>query len=211
MRMRTAKSCRPLSRHSRLFLAVVLTASACDDSTGPVGGTGVMFDAGGQPFAAVGDLMIDIEGRIVENADWAVAADPDSVAGVTIVAFQQSETAGEGSLFVLQLQPAHSGAFTPCGPDEACRGRLFRGWRNDGTGYDEWFEIISGTVNVEHLGGIRISGTFNVTLRSAGGVGDVAFTIDGGLFDVPIDDRAGGVLCGVPPITACISEPIEGS
>jgi len=186
-------------------LAITAAAAACDDSTGPApGGAGVAFDLDGDSFAAVGDLVISIEGRPAPDADWAVAADPDSVGGVAVTAFRVSETEGEGDLFVLQLQPAHTGAFSPCGPDEACRGRLFRGWRTDLTGTDEWYEITSGTVDVEALGPRRVRGTFRFELRSEGGSGDAVLSIEDGVFDVPIDDRVGGIICGLPPSSGCL-------
>lgn len=186
-------------------VALTLAAAACDDSTGPGSdGTGVAFDFGSEAFAAVGDLVVDVEGRPLPDASWAVAADPDSVGGVVVTAFRVSETEGVGDLFVLQLQPAHTGAFAPCGPNEACRGRLFRGWRTDLTGYDEWYEITSGTVDVEALGPIRVRGTFRFDLRNDGGSGDAMLSIEGGLFDVPIDDRVGGIICGLPPSIGCL-------
>jgi hypothetical protein len=190
-----------------MLAAVAATAAvaACDDSTGPASGdAGVAFDLDGVSFAALGDLVIDIEGRPAPDADWAVAADPDSVGGVVVTAFRVSETAGVGDLFVLQLQPADTGTFSPCGPNEACRGRLFRGWRTDLTGYDEWYEITSGTVDVEALGPRRVRGTFRFELRSEGGSGSAVLSIEDGSFDVPIDDRVGGIVCGLPPSTACL-------
>jgi len=186
-------------------LAVIAAAAACDDSTGPAsGGTGVTFDLDSEPFAAIGNFVVDVEGRPVPDASWAVAADPDSVGGVVVTAFRVSETVGVGDLFVLQLQPAHTGTFSPCGPNEACRGRLFRGWRTDLTGYDDWYEIASGTVDVEALGPIRVRGTFRFDLRSEGGSGDAVLSIEDGSFDVPIDDRVGGVICGLPPSNGCL-------
>lgn len=185
-------------------LALTFAVAACDDSTGPgSSGTGVAFGLGSESFAAVGDLVIDVEGRPPADDDWAVAADPDSVGGVIVMAFRVSEAAGEGDLFVLQLQPAHTGAYMPCGPNEPCRGRLFRGWRTDLSGFDEWFEITSGTVDVEALGPTRVRGTFSFDVRSDGGSGDIVLSIDGGMFDVPIDDRAGGFVCGLPPSNGC--------
>jgi hypothetical protein len=149
-------------------------------------------------------VVVDVEGRPLSDADWAVAADPDSVGGVLVTAFRVSETEGVGDLFLLQLQPARSGSFAPCGPNEACRGRLFRGWRTDLSGYDDWYEITSGTVDVEALGPSRVRGTFRFDLRDDGGSGNAVLAIEGGMFDVPIDDRVGGIICGLPPFSGCL-------
>lgn len=186
-------------------LALTLAAAACDDSTGPGSdGTGVAFDLGSEAFAAVGGLVVDVEGRPLPDADWAVAAEPDSVGGIVVTAFRVSATEGVGDLFVLQLQPARTGIFAPCGPNDACRGRLFRGWRTDLTGYDDWYEITSGAVDVEALGPVRVRGTFRFDLRSEGGSGDVMLSIEDGAFEVPIDDRVGGIICGLPPSVGCL-------
>ena len=203
------KTKNPLTSWLRAFspagLALILTATTCDDSTGPgSGGSGVAFEFGSESFAAIGALAIDIEGHPQPDDDWAVAADPDSVGGVVVMAFRVSETEGTGDLFVLQLQPAHTGTFAPCGPNEPCRGRLFRRWRTDLTGFDDWFEITSGTVDVEALGPTRVRGTLSSDLRSDGGSGNVVLSIDDGTFDVPIDDRAGGFVCGLPPSNGCL-------
>jgi hypothetical protein len=185
-------------------LAFVLVAAACGGSTGPgPGGGGVTFDLGSESFAAAGDVVFDIEGRPDPGRDWAVAADPDSVGGVVVTAFRASSTEGVGDLFVLQLQPAHTGAFSPCGPDEPCRGRLFRGWNVNLSTYDGWFEITSGTVDVQTLSDTRVRGTFTFTVRSDGGSGDQAVAIQHGVFDVPVDGRLGGYVCGLPPSSGC--------
>lgn len=199
----------PLARrrgYALAGLALVLAAAACEDSTGPAAdGSGVAFGLDGEPFAVSGDLVVDIEGHPLPDADWAVAAAPDSVSGVVVTAFRASATDGAGDLFVLQLQPAHTGTFSPCGPNEPCRGRLFRGWRTDLTGYDDWFEVTSGTVEVVALGPTRVRGTFSFGLRSDGGSGDAVLSIENGAFEVPIDDRVGGIVCGLPPSSGCPS------
>ncbi|HKK28415.1 MAG TPA: hypothetical protein VKB18_10060 [Gemmatimonadota bacterium] len=199
----------PLARSSHSYaavcLALVLAAAACGGSTGPgSGGAVVTFDLGTESFAAAGDIAFGIEGRPVPDEDWAVAADPDSVGGIVVTAFRASETFGQGDLFVLQVQPAHTGTFAPCGPDEPCRGRLFRGWSPDTNDYDSWFEITSGTVDVEALTRTRIRGTFTFTVRSDGGSGADSLAITDGAFDVPVDGRVGGFVCGLPPSNGCL-------
>jgi len=197
-----AGSSRP---YAAACLGFALAAAACGGSTGPGStGTGVTFDLGNESFAAAGDLVFGIEGRPGPDEEWAVAADPDSVGGIVVTAFRPSGTFGEGDLFVLQLQPAHTGTFAPCGPDEPCRGRLFRGWSPDTNAYGSWFEVTSGTVDVQTLTSSRIRGTFSFTLRSDGGSGDVTLTIGNGTFDVAVDERAGGFVCGLPSSDACL-------
>lgn len=186
-------------------LAFVLAAAACGGSTGPALGTGgVTFALGSESFSASGPVVFGIEGRPVPDAAWAVAADPDSVGGVVVTAFRPSQTEGKGDLFLLQLQPARAGTFAPCGPDEPCRGRLFRGWDVNTSAYDSWLEITSGTVEIRTLSASRIRGTFGFTVRDEGGSGPNASTIEGGAFDVPVDGRVGGFVCGLPPSDGCV-------
>lgn len=185
-------------------LAVLL--AACGDASGPGPGSSdgvVVFDLGdGGGFSASGDLELD-QG-IPIFGDWAVAADPDSLGGLVITAFQASDTAGRGDLFVLQLHPAREGAFTPCGSDQDCHGRLFLDWRLDFAGYGDWFEIVSGSVEVEELTGSRVRGSFSFTLRDDGGAGSTVLAIEAGSFDVPVDERVGGLLCSIPPSAGCL-------
>lgn len=195
-------------------LGVLAVVTACGDSTGPgIRGSGVTFDLGTESFTAAGDIVFSIEGRPTGD-EWAVAADPDSVGGIAVTAFRASATEGRGDLFVLQLQPARTpllrpletGTYTPCGPDEACRGRLFRGWRTEVTGWDDWFEVTSGTVDLQALSPTRIRGTFRFTVRSEGGSGPVTLAVENGVFDVPIDGRVGGFVCGLPPSDGCLQQ-----
>lgn len=185
------------------LLAMIPTA-ACNDPVGstPIEGqVGFTFGNGSGRFAAAGDLVLN-QG-IPDFDQWAVAADPDSVGGIAITAFQPSATQGEGDLFVLQLRPARTGGFEPCEPNASCHGRLFRGWKIDFTGFSEWYEIVSGSVTVDQLSPTRIRGTFQFTLWSNGGQGTDTLTVDSGTFDVPITDAAGRLLCSVPPSAAC--------
>ena len=189
-----------------IALAAILALTSCDDDpTGPEsddGEVGFAIDGDTDGFSATGDLVFDVEGRPI--LDWAVAADPDSVGGIAVTAFQ---TTGEGSgdLFVLQLRPVRTGQFSPCGPDEECHGRLLRGWHTDYSGFDEWFEIVSGSAQIDEIGS-RIRGTFAFTLRNEGGEGPETLVIESGVLDVPIDEGADGLLCSVPSVVGCFTE-----
>lgn len=191
-----------------LTALTVLAAASCgdSDSTGPGSGGGEvrfgMGDVRGE-FSAAGDLVLD--GGRLDGSDWAVAADPDSVGGIVVTAFDGISIEGTGDLFILQLQPARVGAFPTCGPNEACRGRLFMGLRTDLTVYDDWLEITAGSVEVEELTSKRVRGTFTLTFTNGGGAGSTDLYAFGGRFDVPFDDRAGGIVCGLPPSVGCLS------
>jgi len=199
------------SRSHRLAVAFIallamIPTAACNDPVGstPIEGrVGFTFGGGTGQFSAAGDLVLD---QGIPNFDeWAVAADPDSVGGIVITAFQPSTTQGEGDLFILQLRPARTGGFAPCAPNAQCHGRLFRGWKIDLTGFAEWFEIVSGSVDVDQLSESRIRGSFQFTLRDNGGQGTNILTIENGSFDVPVSDAAGQLLCSVPPVAGCTS------
>ena len=189
-----------------ITLLVMIPTAGCNDPVGSVpveGEVSFTFGGGSGRFAAAGDLVLN-QG-IPDFDQWAVAADPDSVGGIAIMAFQPSATQGEGDLFVLQLTPARTGGFEPCEPNAPCHGRLFRGWKTDFTGFSEWYEIVSGSVDVDQLSPTRIGGSFQFILRDNGGQGTSSLTIENGSFDVPISDRAGRLLCGVPPSAACMT------
>lgn len=187
-------------------LALLLPAVSCSSPTGsgPSGGQ-VRFSLGDDrgDYAASGDLVL--EGGRPDAGDWAVGADPDSVGGITVTAFDASDTGQMGDLFILQLHPSRTGVFEPCGPDAACRGRLFVGWKTDFTGFTEWFEVTAGTVAVEELNETHVSGTFTLTARNEGGSGDMELDVFSGTFDVPFDRDVGGYLCGVPPLEGCVN------
>ena len=200
----------PVSSARRLVPALLLilatfSVTACDDTTEPEPtDDGLSFMIGDAEFSASGDLELD--GGQLPSEDWAVAADPDSIGGIVVMAFRATvDEPGSGTLFVLQLRPARDGTFTPCSPDDECHGRLFIGWHTDYTGYDEWYEIVSGSVEVDELSASRIRGTFRFTLRDEGGAGSTTIEIADGAFDVPIDERAGGVICGIPPSQGCLT------
>jgi len=189
-----------------ITLLLMIPTAGCNDPVGSVpieGEVSFTFGGGTGQFSAAGDLVLD---RGIPNFDeWAVAADPDSVGGIVITAFQPSATQGQGDLFILQLRPARPGGFQPCEPNGACHGRLFRGWETDLTGFAEWYEIVSGSVDVDRLSSTRISGSFQFTLRDNGGQGANILTIENGSFDVPVSDAAGQLLCSVPPVAGCTS------
>lgn len=205
-------------RYVRTCGAAVLVATglavelSCSDPSGPDGegsAGSLEFTAADTEldFAAAGHLDFDIEGRPLFE-DWAVAAEPDSLGGIVVTAFETSDVDGVGNLFILQLQPATSGVYDACGPNEACRGRLFLGWHTSDAGYDEWLEVTSGTVEVEELSESRVRGTFALTLRNEGGEGDESYGILDGRFDVPVDEGVGTFIACLPPAQACLSPMI---
>jgi len=189
-----------------IALLVMIPTVACNEPVGstPIEGqVGFTFGDGSGRFAAAGDLVLN-QG-IPDFDQWAVAADPDSVGGIAITAFQPSATQGQGDLFVLQLRPARTGGFSPCESNAFCHGRLFREWRTDLTGFGEWLEIVAGSVDVTELSDARLRGTFQFTLQSNAGQGPDTLTVDNGSFDVPMSDAAGQLLCSVPPVAGCIN------
>lgn len=162
----------------------------------------------GLDFATEGHLDFDVEGRPI-FADWAVAVDSDSLGGIIVTAFEASNVFGVGDLFILQLQPATTGAYDACAPNEACRGRLFLGWQINYTEYDEWLEVTSGSVEIEELGGGRVRGSFALTLRNEGGEGDKSYGIINGRFDVPEAEGVGTFVACLPPAEACTVAGLE--
>lgn len=185
--------------------AIVVVAACDDDPLGPGPDEGAVeftYGAGAGSFSASGPLVLS--DGIPDFDEWAVAAEPDSVGGVVVTAFMPSATQGEGDLFLLQIQPADGpGTYEPCGPDEVCRGRLFEGWKTDGSGYIAWFEVVSGTVEIDELSATRIRGSFVLTLREGGGQGPAEIVIDEGDFDVPVSAMAGVFYCDLPDAEGC--------
>lgn len=201
-------------RYARTCGAALLVATglavqlSCSDPSGPdrdrsAGSLEFTAADTGLDFATEGQLDFDIEGRPI-FADWAAAVDPDSLGGIVVTAFETSNVFGVGNLFILQLQPATTGTYDACAPDEACRGRLLLGWQINYTEYDEWLEVTSGTVEVEELSESRVRGTFALTLRNEGGAGDTSYGIFDGRFDVPVDDGVGTFIACLPPVEACL-------
>lgn len=184
---------------------LILGIAACGDSTGPGPDEGELeFTYGGDAgsFSARGDVVLT--GGVPDFDEWALAAEPDSVGGIVVTAFQPSATAGQGDLFILQIQPADGeGTYEPCGPDEVCRGRLFQGWKTDLSGYAAWFEVVSGSVEIDELSDARIRGSFTLTLREDGGQGPAEIVISDGAFDVPVSDAAGLLFCELPQSAGC--------
>lgn len=199
-------------RYARCVAAVMVATCltipvSCGDPSGPDRARSVgslEFNAVDTEldFAAVGHLDFDVEGRPLFE-DWAVAADLDSLGGIIITAFEASTVFGTGDLFILQLQPARSGVYETCAPNEACRGRLFRGWHINYTEYDEWLEVTSGSVELEEFGHGRVRGSFALTLRNDGGEGEKSYGIFNGRFDVPEGGGLGTFIACLPPAEAC--------
>ena len=197
---------RVRSAFALVAVPAIMAIAACDDDPlGPGPDEGEVeftFDDGAGSFSASGALVLN--GGVPDFDEWAVAAEPDSVGGVVVTAFMPSATQGEGDLFLLQIQPVDgAGTYEPCAANEECRGRLFRGWRTDGSGFDEWFEVVSGTVEIDDLSDTRIRGSFELTLRDEGGEGDTELVIEDGDFDVPVSSTAGIFYCDLPDAVGC--------
>lgn len=201
------------SRYRLRFAAVAaaiavasLTAVSCDDSTGPDGAADLSFRYEGAlqgTFAASGGPPeFSIEG-VPMFEGWTLAAAGDSLGGVVISGFRVLPTAGpigRGDLFVLQLGAQRTGEFT-CGPGAECHGRLLFGVPDTG-GFgvmpaNEYFEIVSGQVDVTRLETNRITGTFSFTARDEGGAGSRTLTVEDGSFDLSFTtaNAALSVLC----------------
>lgn len=184
-----------------LAVAAAVAWAGCEgDPAGPSDREGLAFQLGGAvtgSFAA-SDTMEVGENGLPEVGEWAVAADPDSVGGIVLSAFRPMAE-GEGDLFVLQLFPARTGTFEPCGPDEDCRGRIFFGLLTDFSDFDDWFEVVSGEAEVTEITEDRLRGRFDLVLRSEGGQGDRTVTVEDGTFDVPFAgaDATGVIECRI--------------
>lgn len=188
---------------------VVLTSlftSSCDDAIGPERPGDVSFQYAGArdgTFTVSGDApRFSIEG-VPLFEDWTLAAAGDSLGGVVIAGFRVLPTAGpigRGDLFVLQLGAKRPGEFS-CAPNAECHGRLLFGVPDTGglgvLPAEDYFEIVSGRVDVTRLARGRIAGTFSFTARDEGGTGPRTLTVEDGSFDLELGaaDAALSVLC----------------
>lgn len=177
------------------LVTMVMVSCADGSVAGPDGDeVGVRFGVGSEAFSASGDIVLD--GGRPAGDSWAAAAQPDSLGGIVLLAFQGSGApAEEGDLFVLQLFPAVEGGFESCKLFADCHGRLIRNFGGESV---RWFEAVAGRVDVTELTVTRMRGTFELTLRDEGGEGSETLEIEGGTFDVPVSDLPGGFICGLP-------------
>jgi hypothetical protein len=159
--------------------------AGCDDvdllTPNSLAGVSFTFDGDTTGGYAAAGLPTTLEGQ-PEFGSWAISTEPDSLGGLIVSAFRATEQP-KGDLFVLQLAPLRTGSFTPCEPNAACHGRVIFGY--DGGGYEDYFEIVSGSATIDEIGEDRISGTFRFVARDEGGTGNRTLTVDDGTFAVP--------------------------
>lgn len=187
-----------------LAVAVALAAGAagCGDAAEPAPAGSVTFDYGGAvsgSFSAAGPPPpVSVEG-VPEFGNWALGAAGDSLGGVVIAGFRTTDEE-TGDLFVLQLDEVRTGEFT-CEPNAECHGRVLFGIPDHGglpaSEAELWFEIVSGTVQVNRAAGGTLAGTFSFTARDQGGSGDQILTVVAGSFEVPLAGQGTGasVVC----------------
>lgn len=174
-----------------MSLALALPLVGCDDAdpAGPDVVEGVSFTFSGDTsgtYAASDPVRLDT-GGVPEFGSWAIQAQPDSLGGLAIASFRATADP-KGDLFVLQLDQRRLGPFTPCEPNGACHGRVFFGYH--AAQFEDYFEIVSGTVTIDELGNGRLKGTFRFTARDQGGTGTRTLVVDDGEFDVPLGNAA---------------------
>lgn len=174
-----------------MSLALAFPLVGCDDAdpAGPDVVEGVSFTFSGDTsgtYAASDPVRLDT-GGVPEFGSWAIQAQPDSLGGLAIASFRATADP-KGDLFVLQLDQRRLGPFTPCEPNGACHGRVFFGYH--AAQFEDYFEIVSGTVTIDELGNGRLKGTFRFTARDQGGTGTRTLVVDDGEFDVPLGDAA---------------------
>lgn len=185
--------------YSRTSMVVggLLAFVACHDATAPViqdesnlslsYADGATYQATGEPAFEGGDLS---------SATFATAY-PDSVGGYVISAFQQTD-GSTGDLFILQLTDRQTGAHGPCGTGADCHGRILEDFdaatlQLGGT----YWEITSGTVQVDQSGPDRLSGSFSDLVLEAQNSSEPDRTIQSGTFDLKLlSDEEGKAAMG---------------
>ncbi len=194
--MRIRRAAQPLSWRATGLAGLVLLLAACAGSPSDGGDPfqGVQYTLGGSAFSAGGAPQID-NGGVLRLASMAVARQ-DSLGGLVITALDVGD-AGTGDLFVLQLHPAAAGTFACAGPGSPppCHGRIALGMDLINTSLAQTrYEIQSGSVTLDRFDATRVTGTFQVTLVSAG---LPAIEIHDGRLNVPMasGDTASAVAC----------------
>lgn len=171
-----------------LMAGSTLAVAGCGDSpTGPTEPDGsnltLNYSDGGQ-YLASGTPSVD--GGQISASSFAVAF-TDSVGGVVIAGFQlKDETRGD--LFVLQLKDTRSGSFGPCGANQDCHGRIvedFDAQTRQTTG-GPYFEIVSGSVQVDQAGPDRLKGSITDLVLQAQDSVRPDRTIESGTFDLQL-------------------------
>ncbi len=175
---------------SLLWVVFPLVGGCGDDGpAGPGRVEGISFTFSGDTsgtYVAGGSMRVDSTG-VPEFGNWAIQAQPDSLGGLVIASFRPTADP-KGDLFVLQLDQRRLGPSTPCEPNGACHGRVFFGFH--AAQFDDYFEIVSGTITIDELGNGRLKGTFQFTARDQGGTGTRTLVVNDGVFDVPVGDAA---------------------
>lgn len=186
-----------LTRASALLLAgAVLVLAGCGDSVASPAVQGAsrltlnysdggQYEASGTPTVEAGDIA---------GGTFAVAF-RDSLGGLVITSFQQ-QNGTQGDLFVLQLTESRTGSFGPCGPSQDCHGRMlgdFSALTRQANGGAYW-EIVSGTVQVDEVGPDRLKGSVSDLLMQAQDSIRPDRTIQSGSFDLQLlSDQKGKV------------------
>lgn len=183
-------------------LALVPVVACDDEPLTPAQNAGLEFSYAGDRSGAFGsdpgNPAITGEG-LPEFGSWSVAR-PDSLGGLVIAGLSP---AGQdvGDLFILQLDDVREGAFEPCGffAGGGCHGRFFVGVVLDNLAslaFDEYFEIVDGSVSITEASATRIRGTFEATLENQDG--SATITVTDGVIDVPFSPEVyegGGIAC----------------
>lgn len=204
-------------RRLLIFLAAfaLVPLSACDDDAlAPVQNPGLEFsyagDRSGSFGSDPGSPATTGEG-LPEFGSWSVAR-PDSLGGLVIAGLSPANE-DVADLFILQLDDIREGSFDPCGPGAGggCHGRLFVGVVLDNLAsltFDEYFEIVDGSVSISEASATRIRGTFEATLENQDG--SATITLADGVINVPFSSEVyegGGIACLARNLQAGTTDP----
>lgn len=167
-------------------IGAVASLAACSDTTGPESPLPSSLElsyADGGTYRASGEPVFD--GGDLSAATFATAF-PDSVGGYVISSFQMT-SGSRGDLFILQLTDRETGDHGPCGTGASCHGRILEDFDADQlTTLGTYWEIISGTVQIEQSGPDRLVRAFtDLTLQAQDSTAEER-TVDSGTFDLEL-------------------------